>query len=62
MGDLKTYIDKKGISQADFARLIKVDPSALSRYLSGKRLPPPQVAIRIQNATQGFVSFQHWYN
>lgn len=36
---LKYYIDKAGLSQAEFARKINVTPAAVSAWCVGKRLP-----------------------
>ncbi len=53
--DIKTYIKRKSLTEAQFAALIGVGQSAVSRYMSGKRVPEWKVLLRIVEATKGAV-------
>jgi transcriptional regulator with XRE-family HTH domain len=52
---LTEYLTKTSTSDADFARLIKVTPQALSRYKLGQRRPEWSILERIQTVTSGAV-------
>ena len=39
---LRNYFDELGVSAQDFARTARMSPSAISRYLSGSRVPSAQ--------------------
>jgi len=53
--NLQTYLDTNAIAPAKFAGSINVTPTALGRYLSGDRIPRPDVLRRIVSETQGKV-------
>lgn len=48
---LKMLIDNLGISQKEFAIMIDSTDSAVSRFLSGERIPTTLTLINIANAT-----------
>lgn len=48
---LKLLIDSLGISQKEFAVMIDSTDSAVSRYLSGERIPTTLTLINIAEAT-----------
>lgn len=47
MSDVKRIRENAGITQSNLARLIGVSQEALSRYETGKRKIPVDVAIKI---------------
>ena len=59
--ELKKYMDTFGISGAELAESVGVEPSAISNYRSGIRKPRPEIAIRIVAATKGEVSLSDLY-
>lgn len=50
---IATLLIVSGIRQQDFARQLQVDPSLLSRYLSGKRPMPPRQLARAAEMLSG---------
>jgi transcriptional regulator with XRE-family HTH domain len=52
---LRTYLEQKKISVAEFAGLIQVSSAALHRYLGGERVPRAEVLRRIAESTDGLV-------
>jgi transcriptional regulator with XRE-family HTH domain len=44
---LRALIDSKGVSDAEFARTYGIDPSYLSKILSGKRKDPQKLIIQL---------------
>lgn len=61
---LEAFLDKQrnpeAPTQADFAGLISRTQAAVSRYASGRRLPPRGTAEKIDQATKGRVSLALW--
>jgi transcriptional regulator with XRE-family HTH domain len=53
---LKKWLDKKGISQKEFAEMIGVAPSTVYRVITGRTRPKLDVAKRIEILTDGEVS------
>lgn len=56
--NLREYLDKREISQSEFADMIGVTKQAVSKYLSGERSPKTPVAMKIQKITHGNVSME----
>lgn len=56
--NLRTYIDTKHKSAADFARMAEISPSAVSLLLSGKRRLGPRLMRKIDKATKGKVTWR----
>lgn len=56
MNAIRSYRDRCGLSQTEFARLIGVRQTAVSNYEKGVRQPEHQVARRIESATNGAVT------
>lgn len=48
---LKLLLDNLGINQREFALMIGSTDSAVSRYLTGERIPTTLTLIQIANAT-----------
>lgn len=48
---LRLLLDNMGLSQKDFASITGLTESAVSKYLSGERLPNAGTLISIANAT-----------
>lgn len=55
---LDKWIKESKRSAADLAKAIGVTPEAVRRYVQGLRMPPPIVAQRIVEQTNGQVSIQ----
>lgn len=55
MNAIRSYREKHGLSQAEFARLVGVQQTAISNYEIGFRTPNIRVAKRIQANTQGAI-------
>lgn len=53
--NLRSYLDGQNIIPARFAETIDVTPTALQRYLDGKRVPRSEILERIAKATGGCV-------
>jgi transcriptional regulator with XRE-family HTH domain len=47
MSKLKDYLDKHDIPVADFAAAINVHVATAYRYVNGRRIPDPEVLLRI---------------
>jgi len=44
---LSEYISKTRVRQSELADMVGVTPSAISLYLKGKRIPVPEIALRL---------------
>lgn len=53
--DLKTYLERHDVTQAELARRIGVTPSFVSQWITGHRPIPAEKAIPIEEATGGAV-------
>lgn len=53
---LANFLESKGISQAKFADLIGVEQAAISRYITGTRMPRKEHLARIRTVTGGAVT------
>lgn len=60
MNKLLEYLRDAGISQRKMAAAIHVDPSVMSRYLSGEARPGLDKAVAIERATDGAVPASCW--
>jgi len=60
--DLRRYLDARNIPVAVFAETLGVSVQAVHRYLSGERLPRPDVMMRIKQATHGAVRPNDFYS
>lgn len=56
--DLKTYLELKNIEIQEFADIIGVNSSTISRYIHWHRKPALDIAARIVKATKGKVSLE----
>ena len=59
---LSDYLEAEGISQGEFATKAGVSHTAVSRALSGDRLPGRNVMERIFRATGGRVTPNDFFN
>jgi transcriptional regulator with XRE-family HTH domain len=57
---LAKYIEDKGISQGDFAKLLDVSPALVSLWANGQRGPDVTSAVAIEQATGGAVPVETW--
>jgi transcriptional regulator with XRE-family HTH domain len=55
------YLKKEGISQAKFARKIKMSPAGVCRIIKGNRFPRPETILAIDFWTQGQVTHDDFY-
>lgn len=60
MENLASYLDTRGISQREFARLLDVDPSIVSRLVHGQMRPGLELAFRIERLTKGRIKAASW--
>ena len=60
MNDLKRYLSNNDETQEQFAERVGVKQATISRILRGKAQPSPELAIKIQDATQGKVPWTGW--
>ena len=52
------YLKKEGISQATFARKIKLSPAGICRIIKGNRFPKPSTVAKIDFWTKGEVTYE----
>lgn len=57
---LSEYLDAAGLKPAQFAQELGVEPSTITRMLSGARGPSLEMALRIEAATTGQVTPKDW--
>ena len=57
---LREWLTREGVSVGEFAGRIGVHRVTMSRYLAGERLPRPHIMRRIQEATRGEITPNHW--
>lgn len=60
MTNLQTYITTRGISQREFARLLDVDPSIVSRLVRDEMRPSLELAAKIESLTRGRIKAVSW--
>lgn len=53
---LSAWISKKKLTHAAFGAMIGATQAAVSRYVSGQRVPRPRVMARIVEVTKGQVT------
>ena len=58
---LSTWMKRRKLNQETFASRVEVTQESVSRYLTGKSRPRPEIAMRIQAATNGWVRLQDWF-
>lgn len=61
MNGLGTYLDSNKIPVPEFACEVGVEPSCIYHYLSGRRKPRPDKAMKMEELTRGVVPFRGWY-
>ena len=54
--NLQKYIEAKKIKQIDFAELIGISAAFVNQMCKGTRRPSANIALKIQEATNGKVS------
>jgi transcriptional regulator with XRE-family HTH domain len=59
---LKDYLLLTGSTERAFAEAIGVSQQAVSRYVSGARIPRPNVVQRIQAVTKGAVCVSDFFS
>lgn len=57
---LKDWIEKRGITQSDFARRVGVQQSTVNKIIHGHRKPSMRVAYAIEVATNGAIKSESW--
>lgn len=53
---LAEYLLVNRLSQAEFAKIIEASQVAVSRYVSGQRIPRKKLLLKIREATGGLVT------
>lgn len=53
---LTDWLKSSGMTQCEFANLLGVHESHVSRFMRGERRPSPDLALRIEVVTSGAVS------
>jgi len=56
--NLKSWQRKNKITNTQLARLVGIDQSSICHYHAGRRRPSPEVALRIEEVTEGEVSLR----
>lgn len=59
---LSEWLKENGLSQAKFAKQIGIQPSIISRIITGNRRAHADLIIRIRDATDGEVGLDDWGN
>lgn len=54
------YLEVNGITQKFFSKKIGVNPTHLSRWVSGKTIPRINYIMEVEKATNGAVSARDW--
>jgi transcriptional regulator with XRE-family HTH domain len=57
---LREYLDEKKLSQGEAAAALKVSPSEVSLWLSGKRRPSYENGSKIEEWSGGAVTAKDW--
>jgi transcriptional regulator with XRE-family HTH domain len=57
---LRAYLKANKLTQEDFARQAGLDGPQISQWVAGPRRPSLASAIKLQNATAGFISVHDW--
>lgn len=57
---LVDYLAAEGMNRQEFARRIAVEPSTITRLISGERKPSVELAASIERETGGNVGLQDW--
>jgi plasmid maintenance system antidote protein VapI len=52
------YLEMKNVSVKDFAEIIEVHKSTIFNYLNWNRKPNLEIALKIETATKGKVTFR----
>lgn len=60
MSSLSQYLEARSINQRQFAAMVGVDPSIISRLVADKMRPSLELAAAIQEATSGEVPAVGW--
>jgi len=58
--DLKSYLEARGVRQADFAERVGTTPATVSRLIAGIFRPALDLAHRIERETGGAVPTEAW--
>lgn len=58
---LAEFLANRDLTLEAFGALIEVSPSAVHRYVTGKRIPKPRTMERIKVATGGLVQAVDFY-
>lgn len=57
--DIPVYLKKKGLTQADFARLVGVSQPLVWRWVNKPETVSPRMAKRIEEVTGGLIKRRH---
>lgn len=59
---LKEYLTIRQMPVTEFAALLHLSTATIHNYLTGRRIPPLRVALRIQAITRNKVTVKDWGN
>lgn len=58
--DLKSYLEKQGISPPKFAKKVELSRSYIHRLITEKRIPTKYTKKRIEIASDGEIGMDDW--
>ena len=61
MHDLDKWIKEKGVTKKNISKDLKISEASLSRYLSGERIPKPEIMKKIIKYTNGDINTEAFY-
>ncbi|MGH0004102.1 helix-turn-helix transcriptional regulator [Pseudovibrio ascidiaceicola] len=61
MEKLRTYIAQENVAGTTLASKIGISSGHLSRIMNGSRAATPDIAYRLEDATEGFVLFSEFF-
>ena len=59
-GELKAWLNLHGETQRDFAKRVRVTPGMMSHLILGRSSPGGDLALRIEEATDGAIKSDRW--
>jgi predicted transcriptional regulator len=58
---IEKYLEENGLTKTSFAKALGVTPVAVGRYISGERLPEPEIMSEIFKVTKGQITPNDFY-
>lgn len=57
---LQEYLEKRDLTEAEFAQIIGKNQTTVGRYKRGTLMPRPSTIVKIEEVTKGAVKFKDW--